>query len=87
MEVSAFWQKADLEIAKYDLLKHPYSQAWTAGELTKEDLKFYAEQYYHQFSQFPAYLTALHSRLPEGAMRRDVLANAYEEECIGIGAF
>jgi pyrroloquinoline-quinone synthase len=68
-------------------LKHPYSQAWTAGELTKEDLKFYAEQYYHQFSKFPAYLTAFHSRFPEGAMRRDVLANAYEEECIGIGAF
>jgi pyrroloquinoline-quinone synthase len=84
MEVSAFWQKADLEIAKYDLLKHPFYQAWSAGELAKEDLKFYAEQYYHQVSQFPAYLTALHSRLPEGAMRRDVLANAYEEECEGL---
>jgi pyrroloquinoline-quinone synthase len=84
MEVSAFWQKADQEIAKYDLLKHPFYQAWSAGELTKEDLKFYAEQYYHQVSQFPTYLTSLHSRLPEGAMRRDVLANAYEEECDGV---
>jgi pyrroloquinoline-quinone synthase len=84
MEVSAFWQKASEEIAKYDLLKHPFYQAWSAGELSKEDLKFYAEQYYHQVSQFPAYLTSLHSRLPEGAMRRDVLTNAYEEECDGI---
>ena len=84
MEISVFWQEADLEIAKYDLLKHPFYQAWSAGELTKEDLKFYAEQYYHQVSQFPTYLTSLHSRLPEGAMRRDVLANAYEEECDGI---
>jgi len=84
MEISAFWQKAGQEIAKYDLLKHPFYQAWTAGELTKEDLKFYAEQYYHQVSQFPAYLTALHCRLPEGAMRLDVLANAYEEECEGV---
>lgn len=84
MEVSAFWQKAGEEIAAYDLLKHPFYQAWSAGKLTKEDLRFYAEQYYHQVSQFPAYLTALHSRLPEGAMRRDVLANAYEEECDGI---
>jgi pyrroloquinoline-quinone synthase len=81
MEVSAFWQRADQEMAKYDLLKHPFYQAWSAGELTKEDLKFYAEQYFHQVSQFPTYLTALHSRLPEGAMRRDVLANAFEEEC------
>jgi pyrroloquinoline-quinone synthase len=84
MEISVFWQKADQEIAKYDLLKHAFYQAWSAGELTKEDLKFYAEQYFHQVTQFPTYLTSLHSRLPEGAMRRDVLANAYEEECDGI---
>ena len=55
MEVSAFWQKAEQEIAQYDLLKHPFYQAWSAGELTKEDLKFYAEQYYHQVSEFPTY--------------------------------
>jgi pyrroloquinoline-quinone synthase len=84
MEISAFWQKADEKITKYDLLKHPFYQAWSAGELTREDLKFYAEQYFHHVSQFPTCLTALHSRLPEGAMRRDVLANAYEEECDGI---
>lgn len=84
MEGSAFWQKAEQEIAKYDLLKHPFYQAWSAGELTKDDLKFYAEQYFHQVSHFPAYLSALHSRLPEGQMRRDVLSNAYEEECEGV---
>ena len=81
MEISAFWNQVDQEIAKYDLLKHPFYQAWSAGELTTQDLKFYAEQYYHQVSNFPTYLTLLHSRLPEGAIRRDVLANAYEEEC------
>ena len=84
MDVSAFWQKAEQEIAKYDLLKHPFYQAWSAGELTREDLKFYAENYYRQVSEFPTYLSALHSRLPEGQMRRDVLANAYEEECDGV---
>ena len=83
MDSFTFWQQADQEIAKYDLLKHPFYQAWSTGELTKEDLKFYAEQYFHQVSQFPTYLTALHSRLPEGALRRDVLRNAYEEECDG----
>src|SRR6202158_324005 len=81
MEILAFWNQVDQDLAKYDLLKHPFYQAWSAGELTKEDLRFYAEQYFHQVSQFPTYLTSLHSRLPEGAMRRDVLRNAYEEEC------
>jgi len=83
MNFSGFWQEAEQEIAKYDLLRHPFYQAWSAGELTKEDLRFYAEQYYHHVSRFPTYLTALHSRLPEGPMRRGVLANAYEEECDG----
>jgi pyrroloquinoline-quinone synthase len=83
MELAAFWNQVDHEIAKYDLLQHPFYQAWSAGELTSQDLKFYGEQYYHQVSQFPTYLTSLHSRLPEGAMRRDVLANAFEEECAG----
>jgi pyrroloquinoline-quinone synthase len=78
MEISAFWQNADKAIARYDLLQHPFYQAWSAGELAKEDLGFYAEQYYHHVSQFPTYLTSLHSRLPEGAVRRYVLANAYE---------
>jgi pyrroloquinoline-quinone synthase len=84
MEVSAFWQRAGKEMAQHDLLKHPFYQAWSAGGLTREDLKFYAQQYFHHVSQFPTYLTSLHSRLPEGSMRRDVLANAYEEECASV---
>jgi pyrroloquinoline-quinone synthase len=83
MEISAFWNRVEQEIAKHDLLRHPFYQAWSAGQLTTRDLKFYAEQYYHQVSNFPTYLTSLHSRLPEGAMRRDVLANAFDEECSG----
>src|SRR5215467_8974545 len=86
MEMGTFWEKADLEIASFDLLKHPFYQAWSAGELTREDLKFYAEQYYYHVSGFPTYLTTLHSRMPEGPMRRAVLVNAYEEECTGASS-
>jgi pyrroloquinoline-quinone synthase len=81
MELKAYWNQVDQEIAKYDLLHHPFYQAWSAGKLTTRDLKFYGEQYSHQVSQFPTYLTSLHARLPEGGMRRDVLANAFDEEC------
>jgi pyrroloquinoline-quinone synthase len=84
MKAEEFWQQIERELAKYDLLQHPFYQAWSAGELSTEDLKFYAEQYYHHVAAFPAYLTALHSRLPEGSMRRQVLANAFDEECGGI---
>jgi pyrroloquinoline-quinone synthase len=80
MEMAAFWDQVDREIAKFDLLQHPFYQAWSASELTMRDLKYYGEQYFHQVSSFPTYLTRLHSRLPDGAMRREVLANALEEE-------
>jgi pyrroloquinoline-quinone synthase len=80
MEMSAFWDQVDQEIAKFDLLQHPFYQAWSAGELTTRDLKYYSQQYFHQVSAFPTYLTRLHSRLPDGPMRRDVLANAFDEE-------
>jgi pyrroloquinoline-quinone synthase len=78
---TSFWNRVDRELAKYNLLKHPFYTAWSRGELTVEDLKFYGEQYFRHVSAFPTYLTSLHTRLPEGAMRRAVLANAWEEEC------
>ena len=83
MDILAFWTKVDEEIGKYNLLQQPLYKAWSAGELITEDLKSYAGQYYRHVSQFSTYLTSLHSRLPEGTMRREVLANAWDEECSG----
>ena len=34
----AFWQELDRRLSPFDLLKHPYYQAWSAGELTRDDL-------------------------------------------------
>jgi pyrroloquinoline-quinone synthase len=67
-------------VAPYDLLKHPFYQAWTAGELTRNDLAAYAAEYWHHVSAFPTYLSALHSRLPDGETRREVLRNLSDEE-------
>ena len=76
---------ADLgaRIAGYDLLRHPFYQAWTAGELTRNDLRAYAGDYYHHVAAFPTYLSALHSRMPDGAARREVLRNLAGEEIQG----
>ncbi|HVZ61167.1 MAG TPA: iron-containing redox enzyme family protein [Terriglobales bacterium] len=78
-----FWSNAKAILAEFDLLKHPFYQAWTCGALTGEDLRFYAGEYYHHVAAFPTYLTAMHSRLPDGALRRQVLANAADEELRG----
>lgn len=70
-------------IMKYDLLQHRFYQAWNAGMLQREDLKMYAEDYYHQVAAFPTYLSTLHARLPDGPFRRMVLHNLCEEEIEG----
>lgn len=77
------WAQVDEILAEYDLLKHPFYQAWTAGELTREQLAFYGRQYLEHVAAFPTYLTALHARLPEGATRRAILSNAADEEISG----
>ena len=77
---SAFWQQLDARIAPFDLLKHPFYKAWTAGELTRGDLAGYAAEYWHHVSAFPTYLSALHARLPDGDLRREILRNLADEE-------
>ena len=83
MELQAFLAALEERIARYDLLCHPYYKAWTAGQLTRDDLREYAADYYHHVAAFPTYLSALHSRLEDGEARRAVLRNLCEEEIDG----
>jgi pyrroloquinoline-quinone synthase len=80
LELNVFWNELESRIAKYDLLCHPYYQAWSQGTLTREDLREYARNYYHHVSAFPTYLGAFYSRLPEGELRRSVVQNLADEE-------
>jgi pyrroloquinoline-quinone synthase len=82
---AAFFQALDARLGRYDLLQHPYYQAWSKGELTHGDLREYAAEYWHHVSAFPAYLSALHSRLPDGKLRRMVAANLADEEGLAHG--
>lgn len=61
------------------LLEHPFYRAWAAGTLTRDDLSFYAGQYWRQVEAFPGYLETVADRLPEGAPRDTVLANLADE--------
>lgn len=80
MSNTAFWTTFEARVAPYNLLSHPFYEAWSKGELTRDDLRAYAAEYWHQVSAFPTYLSALHSRLPDGELRREVLRNLAEEE-------
>ena len=77
---SEFFVRAEERMERYNLLKHPFYTAWTAGELTREDLREYAAEYWHHVSAFPSHLSALHARLDDGATRRMVATNLADEE-------
>lgn len=79
MTTQEFFAELDARIAKYDLLCHPFYKAWSAGELTREDLRHYGQNYFHHVNAFPDYLQTFASRLPQGDARRAVEANRDDE--------
>jgi len=80
MDRQKFLCELDARIAKYDLLCHPYYKAWSAGELTREDLREYALDYYEHVVSFPTYLAAFGVRLENTELREAVLANMRDEQ-------
>lgn len=80
-----FFDQMDARIAKYDLLCHPFYKAWAAGELTREDLRRYGQDYFHHVRAFPSHLQAFAARVKDDSLRRAVLVN-YEDEMGHDGA-
>jgi pyrroloquinoline-quinone synthase len=80
MNTAEFFEQLEASIERYDLLCHPFYRAWSAGELTREDMREYARHYYHHVGAFPCYLAELALRLEEGELRRSVLANMCDEK-------
>ena len=86
MNSTQFFVQLEASIAKYDLLCHPFYKAWAAGELTREDLREYARQYFPHVEAFPSYLAEFALRLEDGELRRAVLANMVDEKGIPGGS-
>jgi pyrroloquinoline-quinone synthase len=80
METKAFVSLLEERIQPFDLLCHPYYKAWSAGQLTGDDLRAYAVDYYPHVEAFPGYLAQLGVRLEEGELRHAVLANMNDEK-------
>ena len=74
-----FWGKMEAVVKRYDLLCHPFYEAWREGKLTLDDLREYACEYYHHVFSFPVYLKLLAARLPTGEFRNDVVYALWDE--------
>lgn len=80
METMPFVSQLEERIHQHDLLNHPFYKAWSAGELTVDDLREYAEDYYSHVEAFPGYLAQFGLRLEEGELRQAVLSNMTDEK-------
>ena len=67
-------------LAHKHLLKHPFYQAWTAGELSQETLGTYARQYYQHVLAFPRYVSAVHANCEDQTTRQALLENLISED-------
>ena len=79
MTTKEFFEQLDARIAKYDLLCHPFYKAWSAGELTREDLREYGRDYFHHVEAFPEYLQEFGARVEDDQLRRAVVVNREDE--------
>ncbi|MBS1902824.1 MAG: CADD family putative folate metabolism protein [Bacteroidetes bacterium] len=75
-----FLTRLDAVIAEYNVLNHPFYQAWNAGTLTNAQLQEYAKQYYQFERNFPRYVSAVHSGADDPMVRKQLLENLLEEE-------
>ena len=78
--IESFWREVEEVLDSKSLLKHPFYQAWTMGTLTREDLAYYAQQYFQQEARFPRFVSAVHSNCPEVKPRQMLLENLTHEE-------
>jgi len=67
-------------IDRRHLLKHPFYQAWSHGEVPMDTLRQYAGQYYHFESNFPRYVAGVYAKETDPAKRRILLENLIDEE-------
>ena len=70
----------DTVISGRRLLDHPFYQQWIAGELTLDQLRAYACQYYKFEAAFPGYLCKVLAKLDTADDRRVLLQNLVDEE-------
>jgi len=73
-------ERIDRQIEQKHLLNHPFYRAWAAGTLPRDAMREYARQYFAFESSFPRFLSALHSRTEDAAVRQRILENLWDEE-------
>lgn len=68
------------EVVKQKMLDHPFYQRWNNGDLTVDELRQYALEYYHFTMAFPTFVSGIHANMDDLPARQVLLENLIEEE-------
>lgn len=70
----------DSLIASKSLLKHPFYQKWSKGELALKDLRIYAKEYFHLVERIPGIVASVAERAADAEARKMISKNVTEEQ-------
>lgn len=70
----------DSLIASRSLLKHPFYQKWSKGELTMDDMKVYAKEYFHLVERIPGMVASVRDRAADRDLKDQIDENVREEQ-------
>jgi pyrroloquinoline-quinone synthase len=70
------WQRIERSRERWDVLRHPFYQRWSKGELSADELAFYSGQYRHAVEAIATMSAAAADALPE---RKELRRHAAEE--------
>ncbi|MGI9019631.1 MAG: TenA family transcriptional regulator [Solirubrobacterales bacterium] len=73
---NSIWQRIESSRERWDVLRHPFYQRWSAGELTRSELADYSGQYRHAVEAIAEMSESVADALPE---REDLRRHAAEE--------
>lgn len=67
-------------IASRSLLQHPFYLRWSKGELTMDDMKTYAKEYFHLVERVPGIVARVRDRATDAGMKERINQNMQEEQ-------
>jgi len=76
--MSKLVQKIDEMIEERSLLKHPFYEMWSAGELTLDSLSGYSKEYFQLVKAVPGFMEPIIGQAPE-SVAGELIENQAEE--------
>lgn len=71
-------EKIDKMIEERSLLKHPFYEMWSSGDLTKESLAGYSMEYFQLVKAVPSFMTPIIEQSPSNIVN-ELVSNQQEE--------